>query len=177
MRALLIATLIALPSLAGAVGGDDDAPPKPTQTTTDCTDGKVWDEGSKSCVAPKDARLDDDIRYRAARELAYAGRYEAALGVLAAMDDPSDDRVLTYLGFAHRKSGDLATGMAYYRQAIAQNPDNLLARSYMGQAFVETGQLRLARAELSEIRARGGRMTWAWVSLDQAIRSGRGFSY
>lgn len=177
MRALLLTALILAPSVAFAVGGGDDTPPNPTRTTTECTDGKIWDEDSKACVTPKDARLDDDTRYLAARELAYAGQYEAALSVLAAMSDQDDDRVLTYMGFAHRKSGDLPTGMAYYRAALAQNPDNLLARSYMGQAFVETGDIHLARAELREIRARGGRMTWAFVSLDQAIRSGRGFSY
>ncbi|MDU8944982.1 tetratricopeptide repeat protein [Ovoidimarina sediminis] len=177
MRANLIAVCLALPTLAWAVGGDDAAPPKPTPTTTECTGGQIWDADSKTCVAPKDARFDDDTLYDAARELAYAGQYGAAIAALQAMSDPQDDRVLTYLGFAHRKSGDHAAGMAYYRQALARNPDNLLARSYMGQAFVETSDVHLARAELREIRARGGRMTWAWVSLDQAIRSGRGVSY
>ncbi len=177
MRKFAIAALIAVPAIALAAGGGDDKPPKPTQTTTECTNGTIWDEGSKSCVAPKDARLDDETRYLAARELAWAGRYAEAIDVLGTMMDPTEDRVLTYLGFAHRKSGDMAEGMAYYQQAIARNPDNILARSYMGQAYVQLGDIEMARAELREIRARGGRMTWAEVSLDQAIRSGRGFSY
>ena len=111
------------------------------------------------------------------RELAYAGQYGATLNALAAMSDPQDDRVLTYMGFVHRKMGDVGLGNAYYRQAIAKNPDNLLARSYMGQGFVESGELAMARAQLTEIRSRGGRGTWPEISLRLAIENGRGYSY
>ena len=85
--------------------------------------------------------------------------------------------MLTYLGFAHRQSGDVDLGMAYYEQALAKNPNNLLARSYMGQAYVKLGALEKAREQLTEIRTRGGRLTWAEVSLAQAIKSGVGYSY
>ena len=68
-------------------------------------------------------------------------------------------------------------GLAYYHRALSANPGNLLARSYLGQAYVALGEIRLARAELSEIRQRGGRQTWAELSLRQAIESGKGYSY
>ena len=177
MRKLAIAATLTLPAIAYAAGGGDDRPPKPTKTTTECTNGLVWDDKLKVCVAPKESRLDDDALYGAAREFAYAGQYEHALEALAAMSDPTEDRVLTYLGFAHREAGNVALGMEYYEQAIARNPDNLLARSYMGQAFVKLGALDKARAQLTEIRVRGGRLTWAEFSLASAIRSGQGYSY
>lgn len=177
MRQIAIAAAILAPALAFAAGGDDKSPPKPTKTTTECNDGTVWDEKSKSCVAPKESRLDDDVLYRAAREFAYAGQYQHAIDALAAMSDPTEDRVLTYLGFAHRQSGETELGMAYYQQAIAKNPGNLLARSYMGQAYVKLGALELARAQLVEIQERGGRLTWAETSLRTAIESGKGHSY
>lgn len=177
LRPALIAVLLAVPSMALAAGSDDNTPPKPTKTTTECAEGTVWDEAKKDCVNPQESRLDDDTLYRAARELAYAGRYDDAISTLHAMSDPEEDRVLTYLGFAHRKGGDPDLGMDYYRRALAANPDNLLARSYMGQAFVEGGEITLARAELTEIRRRGGRQTWAEISLRTAIERGQGFSY
>ncbi len=177
MRPALIAAFVLAPGLALAAGGGDDKPPKSTKTTTECTEGLVWDDKTQACVALQDSRLDDDGLYGAARELAYAGRYEDAITALRAMSDPEDDRVLTTLGFAYRKAGDLDRGMGYYQQALAKNPDNLLARSYMGQALVEMGEITLARAELSEIRRRGGRQTWAEISLRTAIESGQGFSY
>jgi len=160
-----------------AVGDDSTSPPRPTKTTTECAEGLVYDDAVKACVAPKDSSLDDDALYQAVRELAWAERYDTAREALAAMSDPSDDRALTYLGFILRKEGDWAGALDVYEAAIARNPDNLLARSYMGQGFVESGDLALAQAQLREIRARGGRMTWADVALDQAIRTGRGTAY
>jgi len=177
MKHLLIAAALILPVAVFAAGSDSSTPPTPTDTTTTCKTGKVWSEAKKKCVAPVQGSLDDDTLYQAVREFAYAGQYDNALQALAAMSDPNDDRVLTYRGFVARKTGDIDLGNAYYRQAIARNPDNLLARSYMGQGFAESGDLDAARAQLTEIRARLGRGTWAEVSLRMAIDSGKGASY
>lgn len=166
-----------LPVCAFAVGSDDTTPPKPTETTTACTDGKVWDDTAKACVAPQESRLDDDTLYGAVREFAYAGQYGAAMAALDAMSDQGADRVLTYRGFTARKLGDMQAATRFYEQAIARNPDNLLARSYMGQGLAEAGQADQARLQLAEIRARGGAGSWAETALVQAIVTGRGYGY
>lgn len=160
------------PVAAFAVGSGDNDPPKPTPTSAECKEGLVWDEAKKECVAPKDSRLEEDQLYRAVRELAYAGKYRGAAEVLDAMPDQASDRVLTYRGFIARKTGDVELGMAYYRQAIARNPDNLLVRSYMGQSLVEQGQPDAAREQLVEIMARGGAGTWPAEALRTAIGTG-----
>ena len=121
--------------------------------------------------------MDTDGLYGAVRELAYAGRYQDAQGVLLAMTDQSDDRVLTYWGFTHRKLGNLKLANAFYSQAIARNPNNILARSYMGQGFIEEGMPAQALAQWKEIRARGGAGTWAEESLRSAMETGQGFTY
>lgn len=177
MRALLLSAAFLAPTLAFAAGGGSATPPTQTNTTKVCQNGMVWDEKTEACVAPQESQLDDDTLYKAVREFAYVGQYQEALDALDAMAKQQDDRVLTYRGFAHRKQGDWELGMDFYAQALAINPDNLLARSYMGQAFVEDGQIALAQAQLTEIRTRGGRGTWAEFSLRQALESGRGYSY
>lgn len=177
MRALAMAALLSLPTTAFAVGADDPAPPTPTKTTSECKDGLIWDEDAKSCVAPKESRLDDDTLYRAAREFAYAGAFDHAIGALDAMDDQTDDRVLTYRGFTARKTGDAEAALGYYAAALEKNPDNLLARSYLGMAYIAMGDAARARAELAEIRVRGGRMTWPEIALREALRSGRLTAY
>jgi len=177
MPRFLITAAFLLPTAGFAAGSDDSTPPTQTNTTSSCENGQVWSDDQNKCVNPQSGALDDDTLYDAARELAYAGQFDETLKVLAAMSDPLDDRVLTYKGFVHRKQGDGALGNAYYRQAIARNPYNLLARSYMGQGFVESGEMAAARAQLTEIRQRGGRNTWPEIALRMAVEDGRTSSY
>jgi tetratricopeptide (TPR) repeat protein len=162
-------------SMAFAAGSDDSTPPKPTKTTTECKGGKIFDDKVGKCVNPVQGMYDDDTLYGAARELAYAGQYENAIGILKLAADQNDPRILNYLGFTHRKSGDLEAGMAYYIQALEIDPDYNLARSYMGQAMVESGNFDGAKEQLVEIRDRGGRDTWAYASLKQAISTKSGY--
>lgn len=157
---------------------DSTKPPKATKTTKTCFFGRVYDPNLKKCVKPqKDSSLDPDTLYRAVRELAYFGRLDDAQSVLAIMPDQNDDRVLTYWGFTHRKLGNRDLADAYYERALAVNPDNILARSYMGQGFVESGDINAAVDQWQEIMERGGEGSWAEVSLRDAIRTGVTYSY
>lgn len=179
MRQTVLLTLpltIALSFAAHAAGGDDDTPPKPTRTTTECSDGQIYDEDVKACVDADQQSLNDDDRYDAVRELAYAGAYEHAEAVMAAADQPDDPRFLNYRGFIARKRGDLAEAMEFYTAALAVDPDYLLARSYMGQGLAASGDAQGAREQLTEIARRGGRETWAYVALKLAL-SGKPTSY
>lgn len=181
MRLVLILLLI-IPGFSFAAGsGSGDwsttKPPKSTETTKTCKGIKVYDAKKKRCVKPKNSSLDTDTLYGAVRELAYAGRYQDAQGVLLAMSDQKDDRVLTYWGFTHRKMGNLTQAKAFYEEAIARNPDNILARSYMGQGFVAEGNVDAAIVQWREIKARGGLGSWAETSLRESIRTGTTYSY
>lgn len=160
----------------GEGGGSTDAPAA-TQTSKDCKKTEIWDEKAQKCAPAQDSRFNDDDRYRAVRELAWVGQPERALSVLATMQEGDSDRVLTYKGFAHRKAGRLEEGLLHYARALAQNPDNILARSYLGQAYVEMNEMELARQELAEIQARGGAGTWAEASLAQAIATGLTYNF
>lgn len=177
MRLATALLLSFLPAAAWAVGSDDSDPPKPTATTTTCENGQVWDDKTKACVNPQSGQLDNDTRFQAVRELAWAGRPDEALMVLATMTEGDTDRVLTYRGFALRKSGDLEGGMAAYQAALQQNPDNILARSYFGQMLVEMDEIEMASLQLDEIRARGGAGTWAERALSTAITTGITYSF
>ncbi|MBC7282373.1 hypothetical protein [Hoeflea sp.] len=177
MRHLILTAALMFPMVAFAAGTSDDSPPEPTKTTKVCKDGKIWDEKTKSCADAKESRLDDDTRYAAVRELAYAGKYSEALHVLAAMSDQGESRVLTYYGFTHRKAGRADLGMQYYDAALKADPDNLLARSYMGQGLVAAGDIEAAKLQLAEIEARGGKSSWPETALRKAIKTGRTYSY
>ena len=174
---LTVFTLALMPMTAFAAGGMDDVTPKPSETTTTCEEGLVWDLATESCMTPEQSTNDDRARLNDVRELAYEGYYEAALDVLDTLEDPQAPLALTYYGFAHRKAGRVALGMSYYQAALDADPNNLLARSYMGQGLAASGDVAAAQVQLTEIRMRGGRETWAESSLMQAIATGVGPSY
>ncbi|ABV93586.1 hypothetical protein Dshi_1844 [Dinoroseobacter shibae DFL 12 = DSM 16493] len=177
MRLIWIAALAALPLSAFAAGGEIFAPPVKTDTTTTCTGPMIWDAALERCVRADQSHLSDDDRHDAVRELAYAGAYDRALAILARFDDPGDVRALTYRGFVARMTGDMPAAMDYYLAALAADPDYHPARSYMAQGLLAAGDRAGARTELREIRARGGRETWAAFSLAQALRSNSGYAY
>lgn len=177
IRLPLAIALILTPAAALAVGGDSTTPPAPTPTTTTCPQGMVWNADLGRCERIQDARLTDDALFDAARELAHAGRAEDALRALDAMAEQDSDRVLAVRGFALRRAGRGAEGMAVYEAALARNPDNLLARSYMGQALVALGRRAEAEAQLAEIVARGGAGSWAEIALRRAVETGQVLTY
>ena len=178
MKLTTLATLALLtPAMAFAAGSDSGNPPKTTKTASDCKAGEVFDKKTKTCVDSQSNLIDDDIRYDAVRELAYDAQYDRALLVLTSMSDQSASRVQTYHGFIARKQGDMDKAMVHYAKALTADADNILARSYMGQAFITLGDTASAKAQLTEIRARGGRNTWAEASLSLALQSGNTFSY
>lgn len=173
----LLAVALTVPTLAFAAGSGDSSPPKTTKTSTDCKAGEIFDKASKTCVDAQSGSLDDDLRYDAVRELAYAGQYDRALLVLSSMSDQASSPVLTYRGFIARKTGDMDAAMDFYTAALQADADNILARSYMGQAFLTLDDRSAAEEQLAEIRKRGGRNTWAEASLKLALQSGKTLSY
>ncbi|NJM82122.1 MAG: hypothetical protein HC844_06180 [Tabrizicola sp.] len=175
--ATALALSLAMPFAAFAAGSDDTEPPKPSATTTECAKGEVWDEKTAKCVKAEEQSLNDDQRFKAVRELAYAKRYPEALAMLDTMTEGETARVMTYRGFALRKSGHVEEGITAYEQAIATDPANILARSYYGQLLVEMNEPDLARMQLASIRSHGGSGTWAERSLAAAIETGVTYSY
>lgn len=155
---------------AFAAGSDSSEPPTKTQTTQKCTSGQVYDKATKTCVSARSGMFSDDEIYTAARELAYDGQYQNALNVLAVADNQNDPRILNYKGFSNRKAGRVELGMSFYQAALAVDPDYILARSYMGQALISEGDLVGALTQLKEIESRGGKDSWAYASLDKALR-------
>jgi tetratricopeptide (TPR) repeat protein len=88
--------------------------------------------------------------YLAAVELIHAEDFDAAIAELRALTlaiGPVPD-VLNYLGYAHRRLGRFEESLAYYQQALALAPLHRGANEYLGELFVELGQIEQARARL-----------------------------
>lgn len=94
-----------------------------------------------------------DVLYSEALRLINLGEYDAAIAELrtaGAILGPHPD-VLTYIGFANRKKGERETALSYYTAALSIAPDHLSANEYLGEYYVEMGDLDRARAQLDKL--------------------------
>ena len=150
---LLVLFFFGLSSVAHSAGGVTTEP-----VIGSCQDGKVWDTKKKACVVlERESQLDDDNLYMVARDLVHQERYEEALTTLSFAKNSDDPRILNYLGFATRKLGRPEESLIYYEAALSVDPDYVLAREYMGEAFLQLGRIDDAREQLSEIERICGR--------------------
>ena len=115
--------------------------------------------GSESAALPQayqQASLEaGDVLYSSALRLINLERYDEGIAELKAaskLAGPHPD-VLTYLGFANRKLGNTETAFSYYSAALAIDPGHLSANEYLGEYYVELGDLQRANAQLEKLEA------------------------
>lgn len=147
------ASLVSAPVFAMGSGGDSSGSSKTVQK---CKKNEVWDKKKKKCVLPQQGMLDDESIFEAGRDLAYAGRYDEAINVLTMAANKRDPRILNFLGYAHRKSGRVNVGLGYYQEALGIDPNYTLVREYLGEAYLQIGDMAKARNQLAEIEKRKG---------------------
>jgi tetratricopeptide (TPR) repeat protein len=96
---------------------------------------------------------DGDASYLQAFALINEGRYQDALYSLNAAGlalGPHPD-VLTYEGFANRKLHNYDVAISYYSAALKLDPGHRGANEYLGEYYVETGQMAKAKAQLAKL--------------------------
>lgn len=78
--------------------------------------------------------------------------YPAALAELRDLaEDTQQADVYNLMGFALRKTGDFKTSLTYYTKALELQPDHKAAREYLGELYVETGNLDKAKEQLAAL--------------------------
>lgn len=91
--------------------------------------------------------------YRQARALIDDGDYAAALPLLRQVvaREPNNADAYNELGFAQRKLGDREAALLNYRKALAIDPEHLGANEYLGELYIEMGDLVQARERLAAL--------------------------
>ena len=74
----------------------------------------------------------------------------AALERAQAAVGPNAD-VLNYMGFVSRKLGRLDQALAYYHDALTINPTHLGATEYLGELYIQMGDMGHARTQLARL--------------------------
>jgi len=164
--ALTLGLILSNPVAAAGDGGDSN-----DSGAQNCKAGEVWSSSQNKCVKSSSGLVPDGDLYDQGRQLALAGEFDRAIEILNAIQDKDKPGVLNYLGYAHRKAGMIYEGIAYYHQALAIDPDYVLAREYLGEGYVAAGNVDLARQQLQEIGTRCGTNCEEYIELAEVIAS------
>ena len=95
---------------------------------------------------------------KAAKKLEKKGKTEKAekkylkaqkLLIASNKSKPNKPDTLNYLGFTTRKIGDFENGEKYYLQGLAIDPNHIGINEYLGELYVATNRMDLAKERLS----------------------------
>jgi tetratricopeptide (TPR) repeat protein len=181
LTSLALGAMLTLSPLANALPSGTTEPaattpkpasPKKLKCKRNETAKPVTKNGKTTMICKKLSAnlLSDQDLYQQARLLADEGEYEWALNHLMLSTNLNDPAVLTLIGYAHRKAGRLETGMAYYDQALQQNPDLAETREYLGEAFILAGYRGKAEQQLQIIQSICGTTCVSYQALQFALQ-------
>ncbi|NBA96340.1 M48 family metallopeptidase [Pseudomonas sp. R5(2019)] len=161
---ILVGLILCLVAGTALANGDGDGPPIPT-----CPKGKVWDSSIRRCVLKTSQLLQDADRAAYAYHLTRLDRSQEALDLLDTLQQPDTPQALNYRGYATRKLGRVDEGIGYYLKAVQLDPQYVLVREYLGEAYVLKGRLDLAREQLQMIERLCGRDCESYEDLSASI--------
>ena len=84
------------------------------------------------------------------QELINDKKYQQAITELdeALHDDPDNADMLNLVAYSHRKLGHFEIALDYYQQALQIDPEHLGANEYLGELYLQIGQLDKAKERL-----------------------------
>ena len=99
------------------------------------------------------------------------GRYRDAIAVLRQIieAEPRNADALNMLGYSLRKSGNYRQAQGFYLKALQIKPNHRGANEYLGELYVETGQLGKAKERLEALEAICGTSCREYRLLKTAI--------
>ena len=104
--------------------------------------------GSDSTPEPQQADP-----YKQAKELIDDEEYAEAIPLLQKSIKEKGEYAdaLNLLGYSNRKLGDKAKAMTYYTKALNMEPNHLGANEYLGELYIQMGQLDRAERQLARL--------------------------
>ena len=82
-----------------------------------------------------------------------AGEYETATAIFqkVAEDDPTNAEAYNQLGYINRRLQNFPEAFAFYTKALELDPQHTGAHHYIGEAYLEVGDLAKAEAHLAQL--------------------------
>lgn len=159
--------LAASPGEAGGVGSGS------SMAAIRCERSFVYSKRLQGCARVNSGLVEDKELHEQGRALALAGHYRNALDALEAISGPKDAMMLTMIGYAERKLGNLDRSLKAYGEALDLDPGNADAREYLGEAYIDMGQIDRAKLQLQALEQICGRTCEQYHDLAEAIAAER----
>ena len=101
-------------------------------------------------VSSSDGSVPKSADFKAGETAAMGGNFEVAVGhfTKAVNTDPTNADAYNMLGFSHRKLGNVNLAFENYKAALEINPDHRGANEYIGELYLELGDLASAEKHL-----------------------------
>ena len=120
---------------AGSSSGDDK-------------DGvSLYKSGKKLVLRAKKLEKKDKIKKAKKLYLKAYDKFEKAYA-----KDKQNADILNYLGYTLRKTGDFEKAETYYLQGLEMDPKHLGINEYLGELYVQTGRIKLAKERLEVLK-------------------------
>ena len=109
----------------------------------------------------------------AAQQKVDASNFRDAIPILTAVVQkaPNNADALNLMGYSLRKTGQGDLALQYYNRALSLMPKHLGANEYLGELYVELGQIDKAKERLAVLQAACGNCKQA-SELGEAIAKG-----
>lgn len=94
-----------------------------------------------------------NLLYADAVKLINTNQYEAAISELykTQYEVGLHADIQNYLGYTHRKLGRYEEAKVYYKRALSLNPEHRGAHEYLGELYIEIGDMKNARRQLAKL--------------------------
>lgn len=104
-----------------------------------------------SSSATKSSTSDDYIE---AQRKVKADDYQGAIPILERIlaQEPGNADALNYMGYSQRKLGNTTKALSYYLQALSNEPEHLGANEYLGELYLELGDVAKAEERLAVLQ-------------------------
>jgi Flp pilus assembly protein TadD len=117
--------------------------------------------------APKSQAYAEAVRLIETQD--YTGAIALLEGILALA--PEDADAWSRLGYSRRKLGAYGPAQDAYAQALRLQPEHLGANEYLGELYIETGRLELARQRLAVLERACARSCEEYAELREQIEA------
>ena len=120
--------------------------------------------------------IDPNVEFHRAKKFIYKNQFEKGIKTLKSIENAkpfgySKADLYNYLGFASRKlpQPNYVEAEKYYLKAISFDSKHIGALEYLGELYVETGRLDLAKSMLSELFTIAGEDSEEYKNLEKLI--------